>query len=196
VLAALGVALVVACVGWIQVGAAGRMSTVENAPAAELAIVFGAQLADDRSQPKPVLANRLDTAVALVSRGRVRNLLVSGDAGGSTGDEVAAMARYLVERGVPRDRVLLDPYGLDTYDTCARARQNYGVTRALLVTQRFHLARAVTLCRHHGIEAYGVTASCAGCTRFTVVRNTVRDWLAAPKAAYDAVRRRPPAVRS
>jgi vancomycin permeability regulator SanA len=192
----LGQVLVLGCVAWIELGARGHMSTVDDAPPAEVAIVFGAQLAPGGTQPMLVLRNRLDTAARLYGLGRAHTLLVSGDAGGSTGDEVAAMARYLVDRGVPPERIRSDPYGLDTYDTCARARQVYGVTRALLVTQGFHLARAVTLCRYLGIDAHGVTAGCTGCRRVTVVRNTVRDWLAAPKAAYDAVSGRPPAVAS
>jgi len=190
------VALVVGCVAWIQVGAAGHMSTVEEAPPAGTAIVFGSQLAPSRTDPMPVLRNRLDTTIRLVRAGRVVRVLVSGDAGGSTGDEVAVMTGYLVAHGVPADQITVDPYGLDTYDTCARARQVYGITEALLVTQGFHLARAVTLCRLHGIDAHGVRAGCTGCRWYTVGRNTVRDWFAAPKAAYDALRRRPPAMGS
>jgi len=194
VFAAFGTALVVGCVVWVQLSAGGHTSTVDDAPSADVAIVFGAQLAPGGTQPMLVLGNRLDTTAELFRRGWVNNVLVSGDARGSTGDEVAAMARYLEDHGVPAERIRSDPYGLDTYDTCARARQVYGVTRALLVTQGFHLARAVTLCRHLGIDAEGVAAGCTGCRRIIVLRNTVRDWLAAPKAAYDAVRDRPPAV--
>jgi vancomycin permeability regulator SanA len=72
----------------------------------------------------------------------------------------------------------------------------YRITRALVVTQSYHLSRAVTLCRHLGIDADGVAARCAGCAATLLAGKAVRDYFACGKAARDAVRRRPPAVRS
>ena len=92
-------------------------------------------------------------------------------------------------------RVVEDPFGLDTYDSCVRARQVFGVTRALIVTQRYHLARAVTLCRQAGIETDGVGAPCDGCS-VRLYTNSVREYFAGTKAAWDAYRDRPPAVSS
>ncbi len=98
--------------------------------------------------------------------------------------------------GVDPQRVVLDPYGMDTYDSCVRAREVYGVERALIVTQSYHLARAVTLCRHVGIDADGVPARCSGCAPALLLEKAARDFLASGKAAWDAIRRRPPAVHS
>jgi vancomycin permeability regulator SanA len=106
------------------------------------------------------------------------------------------MASYLADVGVNSDRIVTDPYGLDTYDSCLRAKQVYGVTRALVVTQPYHLARAVTLCRHVGIDADGVGARCDECLSINLVRSSLRDYLACSKAAWDALRDRPPAVGS
>ena len=92
-------------------------------------------------------------------------------------------------------RIVTDPDGLDTYDSCVRARQVYGVTRALVVTQPYHLARAVALCRRVGIDADGVGARC-DCVPLNVARNAARDYLATSKAAWDLWRGRPPAVGS
>jgi vancomycin permeability regulator SanA len=131
-----------------------------------------------------------------VRDGRVKALLVSGDAHGGSGDEVAVMRDYLISHGVDPARVATDPYGLDTYDTCRRAYEVYGVRRALVVTQALHLPRAVTLCRTVGIVADGVYASCAGCLNVTLAYNTTREWLAGPKAVWDAARGRRPAVVS
>jgi vancomycin permeability regulator SanA len=124
-------------------------------------------------------------------------VLVSGDGAGASGDETAAITSYLTERlGVDPQRVVADPHGLDTYDSCLRAYEVYGVRRALIVTQSYHLSRAVTLCRHVGIDADGVTARCAGCGTGLLVRKAARDYLASGKAAWDAIRDRPPAVSS
>ncbi|GAA0245536.1 ElyC/SanA/YdcF family protein [Cryptosporangium japonicum] len=192
-IAALGVG---ACLGWEWSASAGnRATTVAGARSAPVAIVFGTEL-DGRGTPKPMLANRLDTAVELYRAGKVRALLVSGDGGGNSGDEVTAMTRYLTGRGVPAAKVVADPSGLDSYDTCVRARDVFGVRRALLVTQDFHLPRAVALCRHVGIEADGVGAGCDRCSLQRLWRSRTREVPAAVKAAADAVRNRQPAVVS
>jgi len=158
--------------------------------------VFGAQLDGGGTRPSPFLAYRLDTAAALLSAGKVRALLVSGDGNGGSGDEVTVMTRYLLAHGVPADRIVPDRYGLDTYDTCRRARDVYGVRRALLVSQALHLHRAITLCRSLGVRADGVDAGCPGCQPATLLYNNVRELPAAWKALYDTVSHRPPAVTS
>ncbi|GAA2578635.1 hypothetical protein GCM10010399_05470 [Dactylosporangium fulvum] len=189
-------ALVLAPTAWIRLSSAGRIVTVGDAPAADVAIVFGAQVAPGGSQPMPFLKGRLDTAIDLLTAGKVRALLVSGDARGGSGDEVRVMREYLAGRGVDPARMVVDPYGLDTYDTCRRAHDVYGVSRALLVSQELHLHRAITLCRRLGVEAVGVPARCEGCRSVTIWYNTARDVAAGPKAAWEALRHRPPAVQS
>jgi vancomycin permeability regulator SanA len=106
------------------------------------------------------------------------------------------MTNYLLARGVDPARIVVDPYGLDTYDSCKRAHDVFGVTRALVVSQSFHLTRAVAVCRHVGLDADGVLDGCAGCSRLTWARNHARDLLASVKAIADAGRNRAPAVTS
>jgi vancomycin permeability regulator SanA len=181
---------------WIRIGSAGRIGPPEKAPSADVAIVFGAQVAPGGKEPMPFLRNRLDVGARLVTSGKVRALLISGDAHGGSGDEVRVMRDYLASKGVDPSRMVLDPYGLDTYDTCRRAHDVYGVTRALLVSQDLHLHRAVTLCRRLGVDAYGVPSGCEGCRQVTIWYNTARDVAAGPKAAWEALRHRPTAVQS
>jgi vancomycin permeability regulator SanA len=181
---------------WIHATAAGRISGVADAPSADVGIVFGGGLAQDRKSPMPFLAGRLTTAGELLRTGKVKALLLSGDGHGASGDEVDAMRTYLVARGADPNKLVLDPYGLDSYDTCRRARDVYGVTRALLVSQSFHLPRAVTLCRDLGIRASGVRADCTGCMWITQVYDATREVAAGPKAAVDAATGRPPLVQS
>jgi vancomycin permeability regulator SanA len=181
---------------WLRVSSAGHRHTVADAPSAGVVIVFGAQLAPGGTRPKPFLASRLRTTAALVRAGRARAVLVSGDGASAAGSETDVMRTYLTELGVDQAKIVNDPSGLDTYDTCRRARDVYGVRRALLVTQSYHLPRAVALCRTLGIDADGVDAGCVGCLRTTLARNWLRELAAGPKAALDALRDRPPAVAS
>ncbi|GAA3450795.1 SanA/YdcF family protein [Dactylosporangium matsuzakiense] len=181
---------------WVRVMSSGRLVAVADAPTADVAIVFGAEVAPGGQEPKPFLRNRLDTAATLVTTGKVKALLISGDAQGSSGNEVRVMGDYLSRKGVEPSRVVVDPYGLDTYDTCRRAHDVYGVRRALLVSQDLHLYRAVTLCRDLGVDAWGVPSGCAGCRTLTIWKNQLRDVAAAWKAAWDATTDRPPAVVS
>lgn len=180
---------------WLNAGAYGHLFEPAQAPATPVVIVLGAQVTED-GRPKPILVGRLDTAAALLAAGRARVVLVTGDGRGASGNETAVMTDYLVARGVDRARIVADPYGLDTYDSCKRARDVFGVSRALLVSQSFHLTRAVALCRAVGIDADGVLAGCAGCSRMTWARNHARDLLASIKAVADAGRNRAPAVTS
>lgn len=128
-----------------------------SAPQAKVALVFGAGLVA-ADEPGPVLAERLDAALALYQAKRVKKLLVSGDNSDRRHDETRAMKRYLVERGVPAGDVVSDFAGFSTYDSCYRAKEIFGVQQALLVTQNFHLPRALYIANALGIDAWGVAA--------------------------------------
>lgn len=139
---------------WLRVTADSRIRTVGNAPAEPVAVVFGAGLWD--GEPSPYLAHRLDAAAELWAAGTVRAVLVTGDNSRTDYDEPTAMRDYLAAHGVPRDKIVLDYAGFDTWDSCVRARRVFGVDRALLVSQGFHIRRALALCGAAGIEAYGI----------------------------------------
>ncbi|MEU0555291.1 ElyC/SanA/YdcF family protein [Dactylosporangium sp. NPDC006015] len=181
---------------WVRAASLGRIGPASTAPEADVAIVFGAQVAPGGQEPMPFLKGRLDVAAQLLTSGKVKALLISGDAQGGSGDEVRVMRDYLAGKGVDPARMVVDPHGLDTYDTCRRARDVYGVTKAILVSQELHLHRAVTLCRRLGVDAYGVPALCEGCQQVTIWYNTARDVAAGPKAAWEALRHRQAAVVS
>jgi vancomycin permeability regulator SanA len=188
--------LILAPTAWLRLTSAGHVHGTGEAAQAPVVIVFGAQLAPGGTEPKPFLRGRLDTAADLVRAGRAKAVLVSGDAGGDSGNEVAVMSRYLTDHGVPQRRIVLDGYGLDSYDTCRRAHDVYGVRRAILVSQAFHLPRAVSLCRGLGVDADGVAARCDGCRPWTLGQNKAREIAAGWKAAYDRITDRQPAVAS
>jgi vancomycin permeability regulator SanA len=195
IVVAVGAVVVAAPFAWTRIAAGGHLYTPADAPTADVVIVFGAQVAPGGTRPMPFLAGRLRTGAELVKTGKATRIVVSGDANGGSGNETQVMRDYLTgDLGVDASKVEIDPYGLDTYDTCARAVQVYGVHRALLVTQSYHLARAVALCRHLGMDADGVAADCTDCSTGKLVLNTVRDFLACSKAALDVISGREPEI--
>ncbi|MFJ9803174.1 SanA/YdcF family protein [Streptomyces wuyuanensis] len=139
---------------WTHAVADSRTGTVAGAPERGVAVVFGAGLWKGR--PTPYLAHRLDTAAELYRTGKVKVVLVSGDNSRAEYDEPDAMRAYLVRHGVPDGRIVSDYAGFDTWDSCVRAKKIFGVDRAVLVTQGFHIKRAIALCEAAGIESYGV----------------------------------------
>ncbi len=134
-----------------------RLYTVESAPAAPVGIVFGAGLTRNGS-PSPVLRDRVETAAALYTAGKIEKILMSGDNRISSYNEPGAMRSYALELGVPDEDIVLDYAGRRTYDTCYRARHIFGVRQAILITQSFHIPRAIYLCNHLGVSSVGVPA--------------------------------------
>ncbi len=126
-------------------------------PAMPVALVFGAGLLPDGS-PTLMLADRVDAAVELYRAGKVGRLLMTGDNSRVGYDEVTAMKQRAIEQGVPAEKMNLDYAGFRTYDSCYRAAAIFGVKKAVLVTQRYHLPRALFLARSFGIEAVGLAA--------------------------------------
>ncbi|MGC1210469.1 MAG: ElyC/SanA/YdcF family protein [Micromonospora sp.] len=180
-----------ASVAWIRSGADGHVFTEAGVPAAPVALVLGTRVAADGT-PSPFLTARLEIARRLFTAGKVRAILVSGDNMHLGYNEPEAMRRWLLDRGVPADKVVMDYAGFDTYDSCARARRIFGVDRATVVTQSFHLPRAVSLCRHLGIDANGVGDDTAKryAQRWRI--SSAREYGACVKAAVDLLSRRDP----
>lgn len=160
-----------------------RYAEPASVPREEVAIVFGAGLRHD-GQPSRVLADRVEAAVRLYEQGRVRKLLMTGDNSHDDYNEVAAMQRYAEELGIPPRDITLDYAGFSTYESCYRAREIFGLQRAVLVSQQYHLPRAVYTCRQLGIDAvgYGVPYWREGQWGQSVppvlMRYTWREWLA------------------
>lgn len=142
---------------WLR-GASRIYERPEEMPAQPVALILGAGLRADGS-PTPVLADRVRMGVELYRLGKVKVLLLSGDGRSSPYyNEPEAMRRLALRLGVPEQALWIDPEGLRTMDSCRRAREVFGVTRAVVVTQRFHLDRALWLCAAAGIDAVGLAA--------------------------------------
>jgi SanA protein len=135
-----------------------KIKTMESAKTTKVAIVFGAGLQRDGS-PSPVLQDRVASAVQLYKTGKVEKLLMSGDNRFVDYNEPGAMQAFAISLGVPQEDIVLDYAGRRTYDTCYRALHIFGVKEAILVTQRYHLPRALFTCNGMGLDATGVTAN-------------------------------------
>jgi vancomycin permeability regulator SanA len=168
---------------WMFLTTDGRLRTTADVPPTEVAVVFGAGLW--AGEPSPFLAHRLDAAAALYRTGRIKVVLVTGDNSRKDYDEPSAMRAYLTRRGVPDSRIVSDYAGFDTWDSCVRARKIFGVQRAVLISQEFHIRRAVALCRAAGITPYGVGVRDTRDT--TWYYGATRELFAADKAVLDAV---------
>lgn len=190
---AVGAAVVCALLplAWIRTAALGRVHPVDSVPDRPVAVVLGAAAWPEG--PSPLLARRLDLAVALYRGGQVERILVSGDNREASRRETDTMTAYLVDHGIPADRIEADRYGYRTWDTCVRVRDLYGVREAVMVTQAFHLPRTIALARTAGIDAVGVGDRSMGARRRSTVIGYAREAGASVKALRDALLRPAPA---
>lgn len=120
-------------------------------------VVLGCQVRSDGT-PSHMLEDRLKRAVSLYDRGAAPKLLMSGDHGTQGYDEVDAMKRYAVEAGIPSEDVFMDHAGFSTYETVYRAKEIFGAEKIIVVTQQYHLYRAMYIAQAMGMEVYGVAA--------------------------------------
>ena len=138
--------------------AANRIYPETKSPTERVAIIFGAGLRSDGS-PTAMLRDRILTGADLYFSGRVEKLLMSGDNRFADYNEPESMRQFALLAGVPDQAIVLDYAGRRTYDTCYRAKAIFGIKSAILVTQQFHLPRALFLCNMLGLKTVGVEAS-------------------------------------
>ncbi|KAF0111521.1 MAG: Uncharacterized protein FD147_872 [Chloroflexi bacterium] len=141
-----------------EISSLGKIFSTATTRNSKAAIVFGAGLLRDGT-PSPVLKDRVATAAQLFFDGKVQKLLMSGDNRFVDYNEPGAMRAYAVELGVPESAVVLDYAGRRTYDTCYRALHIFGLQEAILITQRYHLPRALFTCNGIGLKSTGVEAN-------------------------------------
>lgn len=169
----------------VLTGGDDRVERVADAPRAQVALVLGAGLTADGSL-SAMLRDRVRVGAELYRAGKVSKVLASGDHGRPGYDEVNAMKRALVAQGVPARDVFTDHAGFDTLDSVVRAKKVFQARSALIVTQDFHLPRALWLAHEAGLDAHGVSADLApygGGGR----KASVREVIARTKAVADVV---------
>lgn len=183
--------LAIACVSLV-IPIAMRLSinrfivhSVDDVPRSDAALVLGASVA--RGAPLPLLARRADTAIAIYKAGKVDKILVTGDNGALSHDEVTPVRKYLLAAGIPADDIFLDHAGFDTYSSIYRARDVFEVRSLVIVTQDFHVTRALWIARRLGLDARGISAG-GGET----LASRLREIPASLKALIDTITRRSP----
>ncbi len=189
----LTILLILVAVGLITLGisrlvtgiyACPKTYTVTEVPARPVAIVFGAGLWHNGTAT-PVLIIAFTTATKLYFAGKVEKILMSGDNRFVDYNEPAVMQKLAISLGVPDAAIVLDYAGRRTYDTCYRANAIFGVTKAILVTQAFHLPRAIYLCNQLGVDAVGVDADLRVYRTSSLLYWNARELLATVAAIWD-----------
>jgi vancomycin permeability regulator SanA len=159
-LAILGIGALTAINACIRISSGKRILTQEEAAAldgVDCILVLGC-LVRDGGQPSDMLADRLRRGVALYEAGAAPKLLMSGDHGREDYDEVDAMKRYAVDAGIPSEDIFMDHAGFSTYESLYRARDIFQAETVIIVSQDYHLYRALHIAKRLGLEAYGVGA--------------------------------------
>ena len=129
--------------------------SLENVPSMAVVLVPGAGL-NSSGGPSAPLRDRLDAAIELYRLGKVQKLLLSGDNTAITYNEPGAMQSYALDQGIPDEDLVLDYAGRRTYDSCYRAHHIFGLDELIVVTQAYHLPRALFLCENSDLDAVGV----------------------------------------
>lgn len=139
-----------------------------------------------------MLADRVQAAIDLYKAGRVSKLLMTGDNSTKYYNEVKAMQEYATAQGVPANDITLDYAGFSTYESCYRAKEVFGITQAVLVTQNFHLPRAVYTCRQLGVNAIGFgTPDWGKFPQHSMIRYSFREFFAVLNALWEVRVTRP-----
>jgi vancomycin permeability regulator SanA len=161
-----------------------RLYAAAEVPIRRVAVVFGAGLWRDGTAT-PVLYDRVATAANLYFAGKVEKLLMSGDNRFVDYNEPWVMRDVALDLGVPEEAIVLDYAGRRTYDTCYRAQAIFGVQEAILVTQRFHLPRALYTCNQLGLDSVGVEADLRTYRRRSMLYWNLRELPATAAALWD-----------
>lgn len=157
-------------------------SNIEKVPQTYTAIIFGAGVRGNK--PSAYLQDRLDAGIALYKSGKVKRLLLSGDNGQVEYDELTVMKAYCTTHGIPAQDIFVDYAGFDTYSTVYRAKDLFKVDEAIMISQNYHLDRAVYLGGAMGITSYGYAADREGGYAL-MHKNKIREYLALLKSFVD-----------
>lgn len=143
---------------------------------ADCIIVLGAGLRPD-GNPTWMLEDRIKVGDELYKNKTAPKIIMSGDHGRESYDEVNAMKKYAIKEGVPSNDIFMDHAGFETYDTMYRAKEVFGAKKVVVVTQKYHLYRALYAAKKLGLDAYGVSATKRTYDNKQWIRD-IREWLA------------------
>jgi SanA protein len=160
----------------------------ETMPKTTVGIIFGAGINGD--QPSKYLKDRLDAGISLYKNHTIQKILLSGDNGRDEHDELTVMKIYCYKNGVDTTKIYIDYAGFDSYSTMYRAKHLFKIDTAILVSQKYHLARAVYLGNSLGVKSYGFVADVGEYRGHRYVKT--REYLSVFKSVVDVFRDREP----
>ena len=184
------VILILAVIPYIYINSlnSGYVSdSVSLMPQADAGMILGAGILNN-GELSPILRDRAIAAIYLFKADKVKKIIVSGNHSDTSVDEVDPVVDYLVKNDVPKEDILADNLGLDTYSSMYRAKNVYGIKSLIIVTQYFHLKRSLYIARSLGLDAHGLSAD----NGTYISKNYWREFFADPKAIIDVVSRRVP----
>lgn len=183
----LGLSAILGINAYVKASGASKILSSEDAAALQqmdCIIVLGCQVRNDGT-PSHMLSDRLDRAIELYKLGAAPKIIMSGDHGQTDYDEVNTMKQYAIDAGVPSEDIFMDHAGFSTYETIYRAKEIFGVKKAIVVTQKYHLYRALYIAEKFDLDAYGVSADYRSYTGQT--KREVREILARCKDCITTV---------
>ncbi|MDR2039174.1 MAG: YdcF family protein [Bacteroidales bacterium] len=161
---------------------------LNNVPPCEVGIVLGAGIRGN--SPSKYLEDRLNAAINLYKSNKVQKLLLTGDNGRKDYDELTVMKRYCYRNGVDTARIYLDYAGFDTYSSLYRAKRIFKVDKAIIISQNYHIDRAVFTGNRLGIDSYGFAADNGTYNNYR--KNVIREYVAVVKSVFDIIIKRKP----
>ncbi len=159
-----------------------KIVNVDNVPQAQAIIILGASLKPDGT-PSDALKDRLIRGAELFQAGKAPTILITGDGGLNRTDEITAMRNFLLNLQIPDQSIIEDREGYRTYESCKRAKQEFNIDNAIIVTQQFHLVRALYICNALDVDSTGIASDLQTYEKINFF--TLRDWLASFKAWID-----------
>lgn len=162
--------------------------SVKKFPKNDVGIIFGAGI--NGNQPSKYLKDRLDAGILLYKMKRINKILLSGDNGRDEYDELTVMKNYCYNHGVDTTKIFIDYAGFDTYSTMYRAKHIFKIKRATLISQKYHLNRAIYIGQKLGIKSSGYSANNGEYLGYNYV--CFREYLSVFKAFFDVLRNREP----
>lgn len=156
---------------------------IADVPEAKTALLLGTGKTLNNGMPNAYFYNRIKAAVDLYKSGKIHYIIVSGDNSTKDYNEPEDMQAALVQQGVPQDKIILDHAGFRTLDSVVRAKDIFGQTKLVIISQKFHNERAVFLAKHNGMEAFGYNAE--DVNKYAGLKTNLREYLAKAKAYWD-----------
>lgn len=165
----------------VQIKYRGRIIGENEIIPPQIGLIFGAGLRA-KGEPSAVLEDRILLASRLYQSGRIGKFILSGDNSSVNHNEVQAMKNFALSQGLPESALIEDHAGLSTFESCARVKKVWDLNKVVLLTQKYHLRRALYLCNELGVDAVGVAAENRGYK--SQLKFSLREWLASLQAFW------------